>query len=186
MAKVDKFGFGSSLGIVKADGHLPGEVYGVLGTKIAVPALPDPAETSWQYGFGEIVAVVSDELGAYQIRQLKSTDTTLPSHLGVIQRDRVGGTDVTGGYINYAKPTVAVSLWLLDDIQLGKMTVAFKDTTSAVKGGQVYVGINNGTVGGAVYASSGDGKVALTGWVFDGPEFQPTFTDAKAVAIGRV
>lgn len=186
MAKVDKFGFGSSLGIVKADGHLPGEVYGVLGTKIAVPALPDPAETDWQYGFGEIVAVTSDELGAYQIRPLADTDATLPSMLGVIQRDRVGGTDVTGGHINYAKPTVAVSLWLLDDIQLGKMTVAFKDSTSAVKGGQVYIGNGDGTIAGAVYATAGTGKVALTGWVFDGPEFAPTFTDAKAVAIGRL
>ena len=186
MAKLDKFGFSSSYGIVKANGHFPGQIYGVLGVKIAVPAQIDPTEEPYTFGFGEIVAIVKDSKGAYLIRPIKTSDTSLPSMLGVIERNVVGGTDVSGGKIDDLKDNVAYSVWLLADIQYGKIVVPFKDTTSAVIGGQVYLGNGlGGTVAGAVYASSGTGKVAITGWKFDDEEFEPSFSSAKAVAIAQ-
>jgi len=186
MAKADKFGFTSSYGIVKANGHLPGQIYGVLGVKIAVPAQLDPAEEEYTFGFGEIVAVVKDSKGAYLIRPIKTTDTSLPNMLAVIERNVVGGTDVGEGKIDSAKHNVAYSIWLLADIQYGSIVVPFKDTASAVTGGQAYLGNGlGGTTAGTVYASAGTGKVAITGWKFVDEEFAPTRSDALAVAIAQ-
>ena len=187
MAKIDKFGFGGIGFTVKTNGTFPGVRTTDWGFPYIGPGLMDfNVETNATYNYcqGEIVEIIANTDATYVVKPVDA-NTTTNSALAVIINVTGGQTNTQPGRIVENAPQVTLALYVLKDINMGGVSVVYKDTAQPTVGAQVYLGLGtNDTVAGTVYSTSGAGKIAINNFVFKNLPYAPSSTNAKAIKIG--
>jgi hypothetical protein len=182
---MSKWGFGVDSFIVKTNAFLPGIQTEMFGPRYVAPGKFQETYATYQYEFGEIVEIVEDKGGVYLVKPI-TTETTNAGKFAVIMRDIAGAESIKDVRVDEMLPNVTLSLFLLDNVNRGTISVFLDSTATVTIGNSIHVGKGTGTTkAGAVYpAAVSTDTINLTNVVFKTVAMEPTNTSAKSVVIG--
>lgn len=180
-----KFVYGSLPRVLKTKGYLPGHITSAFGPRYVAAGILKTGTDAVE--FGEFVELESNTAKSYIVKVVD--DGTTAAQLGVVVRDVVGNSLLTSdegdnNIIAYPKKNVPLSIFVPTTGNKGKIVAFLGASQTPAVGGAVYVGDGtNSTVAGALYTTTGDGKLAATGWKFASTKFTPTEGTGEAVEV---
>lgn len=180
-----KFVYGALPRTIKAKGYLPGHITSAFGPRYVAAGILKTGTDAIE--FGEFVELESNTSKSYIAKIVD--DGTTAAQLGVVVRDVVGNSLLTNdegdnNIVAYPKKNVPLSIFVPTAGNKGKIVAILGASQTPAVGGDVYVGDGtNSTVAGALYTTSGTGKLAATGWQFASVKFQPTEGSGEAVEV---